>query len=272
MPVAVNGALATRLGLSVGDRLQLPLFGSSQQIDGTVALLSPVLPGPVGEQVVLDLAAAQRQLLVDGPTVPAPNQVWIDSPDPPAAKAAARQVAGPDATLSAVTDTTDVALVRPASTALWLGAGACVLLMLIMMAIFAMTSARARRAETMVLRSLGFTTRRVVAIRRGELLVTVLGGAAVGALAGAVSVVLTVRGLARSAVIDAPAITPQLLFAPAGWVLFAAAVAGGVAVAAGYGASIRRQADTATPAQVNGTIAAGVNRAAGAHRADGAGR
>ena len=270
VPVAVNGALAARLGLSVGDRLQLPLFGTSQQIDGTVALLSPVLPGPAGEVAVLDLAAAQRQLLVAGPAVPAPNQVWIDSPDPPAAKAAALRLAGPDASLSAVTDTTDVALVRPASTALWAGAGACVVLMLIMMATSALTSARIRRAETVALRSLGLTTRRVVAIRRGELLATVACGTAVGVLAGVVGVASTVRGLARSAVIDAPAITPQLLFAPAGWALLGGAVAGGVAVAVGYGWSIRRQADPATPGRANG--ADGKNGASPTHRANGASR
>lgn len=256
VPVAVNGALATRLGLSVGDRVQLPLFGTSQQIDGTVALVSPVLPGPAGESAVLDLAAAQRQLLVSGPTVPAPNQVWIGSPDPPAAKAAAQPVAGSDASLSAVTDSTDVALVRPASTALWMGAGACVVLMLIMTVTFAMTSARTRRAETVTLHGLGLTIRRVVAIRRGELLTTVLCGAAVGVLAGVVGVASTVRGLARSAVIDAPAITPQLLLAPAGWVLFAGAVAGGVAVAVAYGQGIRRQADTAAPARATGATRA----------------
>lgn len=250
VPVVVNRDLSTRLGLSVGDRLQLPLFGTSQQIDATVTLISPVLPGPAGEAAVLELAAAQRQLLVAGPTVPAPNQVWIDSPDPPAAKAAVQPVAGPDASVSAVTDTTDVDAVRPAGTALWMGAGACVVLMLIMTATFAITSVRTRRAETFTLRGLGLPTRRMIAIRRGELLTTVLGGAVVGVGAGVVGVALTVRGLARSAVLDAPAVTPRLLLAPAGWVLFAGAVLGGVAVAVGYGQIVGRQAGTATPVRV----------------------
>ena len=249
-PIAVNAALATRLGLSVGDRLQLPLSGTSKQINGTVTLVSPVLPGPAGEAAVVDLAAAQQQLLIAGPTVPAPNQVWIDSPDPPAAKAAAQQVAGPDASVSAVSDASDLAVIRPADTALWLGAGAGVALMLIMTATFAATTARAGRAETITLRATGLTTRRLVAIRRGELLTTVLGGAAVGVVAGVVSVALTVRGLARSAVLDAPTITPQLLLAPAGWVLFAGAVVVAVAVVAVSGQVIRRQANPTTPSRV----------------------
>ncbi len=90
----------------------------------------------------------------------------------------------------------------------------------------------------------------MIAIRRGELLTTVLGGAVVGVGAGVVGVALTVRGLARSAVLDAPAVTPRLLLAPAGWVLFAGAVLGGVAVAVGYGQIVGRQAGTATPVRV----------------------
>ena len=87
--------------------------------------------------------------------------------------------------------------------ALWAAAALCALLALVTMVAVAASERRARLPEIGVLRALGARAREQARLRRAEWAAVVCAGVAVGILAGALVVLLTVPELADAAVPEA---------------------------------------------------------------------
>ena len=253
VPIVVNTATAALLGLVIGDAVDLQLAGTARHVRAVVAGTSRVLPGGgTGPRVLADLGAVSIQLLSDTTSVPAANQIWLQSNSPSSTAAAARTVAGADATVTAVGDGTSSGLVRPVVVVFWVAAITSVVLAVLALATLAVTLSRQRRAEVVVLRSLGLLRRQQMGARRAELAAAGVTAVIVGAAAGAINARLTIAGLARSAVVDSPFLTPALAVAPAGWLVLAVGLAGGALVVLAAGVGVGRQARAEGTGEVTG--------------------
>ncbi|PZR55066.1 hypothetical protein DNL40_01345 [Xylanimonas oleitrophica] len=252
LPAVVSRALADRLGLAPGDRLDLRAHGATLPV--TTALVVPAVPGASSQAAVLvDLGALAARL----PEGAGAAEVWVAAVpghgEPGTAAALAARVA--DAVPGA-----QVVTARPGSSpgavadpsgsvrrAAWVAAAGTVVLGLGGVLAVAVATLRARRGEVVVLRAVGTGPRAQAWARAGELLAA--GGAAVvlGAGAGALVALSAVPLLARATVPGAGLldveVVPATVPTAAGLALLAAGV---VAVAAATGARVAGQARDTT--------------------------
>jgi len=236
VPLVISQSLADRGSLAPGDELTLRFEGSGRQLVGTITDVIPAVPGTSnGLAVVADLTALDRQQLLAYGTVPRVNEVWISTDDPSA-------IAGPRVTTTEARDT----LLAAGRGALWIGSIGGLVLALAAVSAIAGALLRGRSGELVVLRVVGLSAREQASSRRRELLVVVLYSLVAGLLAGTLTSLLLVPGLARSTVLDPPQALATVLAVDPLWggIALAAFVAALLAVVGVYSARVLRQART----------------------------
>lgn len=202
LPVALTSALASELGVAVGDPVSLASGGA--EIEGTVAAVSPLLPGASdGSAMLADLQAYSAASLVASPAPPRAGEVWLASIDSEASAAAAAAVAGPDATVARADSSLLPRFTTPTVAALWTGVIGALLVGAAALTATVVLFVGSRRSEVAVLRVMGMQVRDLVCERRSELLGAASAGIVLGLLAGlgvaAIAVPLLVQGLLRNA-------------------------------------------------------------------------
>jgi hypothetical protein len=181
----VTGALASRLGVGVGDPLDFRYAGTGRQGQALISAVVPAVPGSVSSLALfVPLETLLTSQLQRGTSIVAPTSVW-----------AAGDVQADDALSAALGD-------RPVTTASpglteslvgalvggwWIATAGSVVLSLVAAFAIVQTLAIARRRELGVLRALGVAPGRQAGMRAGELggvfgAALLLGGA-VGLLA-----------------------------------------------------------------------------------------
>jgi hypothetical protein len=244
LPIAVSQSFADRGALELGDEVTLRFAGTGRHVVGTIAAVVAVVPGtPDGFAVAVDLPGFAAQQLALASSVPAADEVWIATAHPAEVGAA---LAGPGILVTTIASRPGDLLLAAGRGALWIGAVGALVLAAAAVSAIAGAMLRDRAGEVVVLRVIGTTARGQAASRRRELALVLgwsaLGGAGVGTIVS----VLTVAGLARSAVLGAPEALPTTLALDAGIVgvvlgVFALVLAVLVVV---YGARVTAQART----------------------------
>jgi hypothetical protein len=249
VPAAITRAFADHLGLDVGDEVQLRFAGTGLTAQVGVASILPLLPGSLNPFVALvDLRALDDHLLRQTSSIPRPDQVWATGDETAIAAAA------PDGSQVTTPDTrSGTGLLQPVVVALWIGAVGALALALAALAAVSGALVRSRHPEVVVLRSLGLSDAQQARARGLELAVATGFGVVLGLLGGVLVSFLTVDGLARSAVLDAPTSLPaDVVFAmPLGLAALGLFVLGAAAVIAVQGRRVARQAATSTGREVS---------------------
>jgi putative ABC transport system permease protein len=207
----VSSALATRLGIGVGDPLEFRYAGTGREGEAIVSAVADAVPGASSSlSLFVPMAALTTSQLQRGTSIVPPGSVW-----------ASGETSADDA-LSAALGGRPVATAAPGLAAgvvgalvpgWWIATAGSAVLSLIAAFAIVQTLAIARRRELGVLRALGVAARRQARMRAAEL-GGVFGAAIVlGAGAGALVSLLIVPELVR-------AVTPGIL-----------ALAGGVSIA-----------------------------------------
>ena len=241
----VGEALARRLGLSVGDRLDFRYSGTGRRGAVVVAAVDPAIPGAAtGLAVFAPLDVLQVSMLQRGTSIIAPSSIW-----------ASGDVAAADA-LSAALDDRPVLTAAPGVTARivgalvpgwWIATAGAALLSLIAAMAIAQTLATSRRRELGVLRALGVTDGRQARMRAAELAAVLVAALVLGAMAGALVAWLAVPGLVAAVT---PGILPATIEVSLSWLpltlALAVLVVGLAGVIATAAAQARRAARTAT--------------------------
>lgn len=206
LAIAVTSTLSERLGIGPGDALRFRFAGTGLAIDGTVAAVVPRIPGTTAPLAALtDLRALNAVVLDSSSSVPRPSELWIRTPDVPGTLMELDSQLPAGSRVTTEESGSGAALQAPVVVALWLGAIGTLLLALAATAAVAGALTRSRRGEIGVYRALGVTGRSQARAQAAELGIVLLLGAALGLAAGVAVSALTVPGLARSAVLDAPA-------------------------------------------------------------------
>lgn len=206
--VVVSDPLAQHLALTAGDAVELN-FGRFR-LPATVALTVAVIPGSATEYSILaDLNAFNSSLLHTQESVPPANELWLATSDPIDLAAISAITAG--AEILTPSGVRQSEYPSSAETSLWLATVASIVLAAISLSAVALTVARARRGEVLVLRALGVPAATQARSRLVEMIVVVGVAIVGGMLAGAIVAALTVPGLASSVVIGAPESLPGLL-------------------------------------------------------------
>ncbi|GAA3733266.1 ABC transporter permease [Leifsonia bigeumensis] len=246
VPVVVTQEFADAYDLAVDDKLDLRFSGTGLVVTSTVAAIAPVLPGaPSPNQALADLNQLNDYLLRASPVVPRANQVWLSAGGPTVIDSEALDTSLPDgATIVTPANATDNSFAAPAELALWIAAIGCLLLAVISLGAVALTVARARRGEVVVLRAVGISARQQSRSRLGEFSAIVLISVVFGLVGGLLVSALTSANLARSAVLGIPSgLQATLAFAVipgAGLLLIGLVIMLGIAVVSA--SRVRRQA------------------------------
>lgn len=206
VPVVVTQEFADAYDLAVDDEIDLRFSGTGLVVASTVAAIVPVLPGAASpNQALADLNQLNDYLLRASPVVPRANQVWLAANGATPLDSAALESALPDGAAVVTPDNaTDNSFAAPAELALWIAAIGCLLLAVISLGAVALTVARARRGEVVVLRAVGISARQQSRSRLGELSAIILVSVLCGLVGGLVVSTLTAANLARSAVLGIP--------------------------------------------------------------------
>jgi len=228
--VRVAPALATRLGVGVGDDIPLSVPGIRSPLTAVVAQLGTV-PGAGGGGMLVDRDALGAQVPADAAAL-AVDEVWLASDAPERAAALARAASDRAATVLTPAGASTRAVTEAGTLAVAASAALVVLVALGGFAAAAAGLARLRRGEVTPLRALGVGAGAQARGRLVELLLTALAGALAGGLAGAVATWLAVGGAV--AVADLASLAPL--------VLGAVLLIGVLLIAAGAGAGVRRRA------------------------------
>lgn len=245
LPVVITPAVAALIDVREGDTFDLLLPDSGFKQTVTVAGTAPTIPGIVTSRgIAADLPTLVSYALSKGDDVPSPRSVWIATDQP-------RDVARDATSASIVPTTTTTAApaldsrVVASAVRVWLwAAGAVIVFAALAIAAMNANLGRARRGELQVLRALGLAWRQQSRLRSAELCGAIGVGAALGVLAGLVTVLLTTSGLSRSATPGRPAsVEPQLSLAVPGLLALMAFLALSlVIVGIVHARRIRRQA------------------------------
>lgn len=244
VPMAITSALASALGLAVGDPVDLAFSSSGRVAAGVVASVSDAIPG-IGARpgALADLETLTVAQLPAAPTVgepaatpPLPDQLWAagdEASAPALAEAIGSPVLVPGSQSTAVT--APVAIVWIASAL-----GGAVLAGVALVALLTAVT-RQRAGEVLVLRAIGIPPRRQARQRIAEAVVVVAIAAVLGAVGGWALTALLVPGLVARAIPSAQ-LTPSLAIDP--WPVVGAVLliaAGCLAGALGIAASLRAQ-------------------------------
>ncbi|AYF97057.1 hypothetical protein [Protaetiibacter intestinalis] len=218
LAVVLTPALASRIGVGIGDTVAMAMTGAREPLPVTVARIA-ALPA-VGEAGVLVDGDALAAALPEGSHAPAVDEVWLAADDPTAVALAVREASVRPATVIVPSALTTAAVGG-------VGGGAATLAALVVTVIAwggfaaaAATLARLRREELVPLRSLGLGARAQARARVVELCVTALAAALGGAGAGALAAGLAVRGPLVAGGVD-PALLLTAVALPLGVVVIA---------------------------------------------------
>lgn len=196
LPVAIGSALAARIQAEVGDELSFRIITGGAEVEAVVAEIVPAVPAAGGDAVMADLGALEHDAFVDGAGVPQHGQRWLAASDPTRVATELerdRQVA---MTVTTRQSASSHALISPAVTALWAGAGGALLFALIAVVALVAALRTARLGEVGVLRVLGMPARAQARARFAELSVTLGTAVAIGVAVGLVTALVTTRELA----------------------------------------------------------------------------
>ena len=246
IPIVVTQGFAATYDLAVEDTFDLRFAGSGLVVKTFVAAIVPVLPGiPSPNPAVADLNQLNDYALRASSVVPRANQVWLGANGATPLDTRALTSVLPDgATVVTRDNATDNSFAAPAEFALWIAAIGCLLLAVISLGAVALTVARSRRGDVVVLRAVGISARQQSRSRLGELSAIILVSVLFGAIGGLVVSALTAANLARSAILGIPSgLQATLAFAivpGAGLLAIGLVVMLGIALVSG--GRVRRQA------------------------------
>jgi predicted lysophospholipase L1 biosynthesis ABC-type transport system permease subunit len=162
-----------------------------------VAAVAPRLPGSgTTAALLLDLHVLEARAVAIGGSVPAANQVWVSTTRPDATAAAVRAVLTERTRVVSPRTLSPRPLLDPTLVLVEFGVGVTVLLAVLGFAAVAASIGQRRRVELAPLRSLGLTVARIRGARVIELVTTAAIAVVLGALAGLLTAVLVVPGLA----------------------------------------------------------------------------
>ncbi len=213
VPVVITTALATPLGLSEGDPIDLAVEGSGREFAATVVGIQPALPrSGTGPGVLTSLprlveaSAAQPADAARTSTPPTANEIWVRTDD---AGALAERFDAPVITAGSAGDAVSNELAT-----VWVAAslGGAVLAGVALVAVFG-AIARRRAGDVLILRALGVAPPEQTRIRMIELGVVAIVATVIGGLGGWVLARLLVPGLVQRAIPGLDA-TPALAIAP----------------------------------------------------------
>ncbi|MGN6503212.1 MAG: hypothetical protein ACTHKX_09995, partial [Pseudolysinimonas sp.] len=211
-PVVISQQMADRYRLKVGDPVSFVLDDAYDRSTGTVALIVPAIPGADLETALMvDLGYVLHHRLRVEQTPDLPTVLWVDTAAPEATAMAFRQELPANTRMQSAGDPAGRTVLGSAATALWLGAGGCLVLAIITVIAVARAQLRSRRLDVVVLRAIGFGSRDQAAVRRRELGLVLGFGVVAGLVAGAAVSLLTVPQLARAAVVEPYASVPTPL-------------------------------------------------------------
>ncbi|KAA1395566.1 FtsX-like permease family protein [Aeromicrobium ginsengisoli] len=230
LPVVITSEAAALLQARTGDTFDLLLPDSGFKGVARVVAVVDTLPGVTGARgIAADLPTLVSYALGADAAIPAPDAVWIASAHPDRVIRAATSASVVRTAATTGTPGAGAHVVASALDTWWWAAGSVIVFAALATAAMSTSLGRRRRDELRVLRALGVTPGSQARIRTTELGGAVATGGAVGLMAGAIAVLLTVADLARSATPDRPAsVEPELSFAVAGLLALVAALAAAV--------------------------------------------
>ncbi|MET0725760.1 MAG: FtsX-like permease family protein [Leifsonia sp.] len=246
VPGVFSSTLAERLGLAIGDRVEVHFDGSSREATFVVAGTSPAVPGTVDDLGIVAALPALEDALFQAGDLPAPATDLLLGAEDRTAGAAAVAAATDAAVVAAVPGRATQAAAS-SITGVWVSAIAGLVLAVIAIAAVVIAVGAARRGEVGLLRALGVPARTQARGRAVEFCLVTLGGLALGIVAGMIAVALTVQPVVAGAVIGRPVTLAPTID------LWSVIVVGGLGIAAmamvvaAHVASVRRQAASAVP-------------------------
>jgi hypothetical protein len=192
VPAVMTAALASSLGLEVGDTISLELVKPAFQADFEIADVVPILPASAsGEGMLVDLGT----LSLASPVEIVPTQAWLATDDPATVAEAVRTAFPQTATIVA-----DPRSAESAASTAWafvLAAAGAIVLAIVVLTL-RRTRDRADSRELALLAVLGLGRRRASRVRAQEDLLAVAMGALGGVAAGFATAWLVVAPLTRA--------------------------------------------------------------------------
>ncbi len=230
LPAQLTPALASRLGVAVGDEVPLRIPGVREAVPGVVARIAPV-PGVGGSGLLVAREALAARLPADA-TALAVDEVWLATGAPDATAALVRAASSRAVTVLTPRGAGTGAVEGVGATATAASAGLVVLMGIGGLAAAAAGLRRVRRGEVLPLRALGVGAAAQARGRFVELLLTALAGIVAGLAAGVLAAWFA-TGAAPSA---------GAVGSPATGVLGAVLLVGVLVVAAAAARAVRRDA------------------------------
>ena len=246
VPVIVSRSLAVENQMRIGDSIDVE--GQWASFGARVAGIVPLVPGVTSQASLMgDLRSIDNGWLRSSEQVPALHELWIAGS--PTATVASEAEAVDSGRITASTGSVSRAFVSGAVVGLWIGAAGSAACAIVTLIASLASVVRRRSREVGILRALGVTARDQGRMRRSEILIVLLFGLVVGALAGVAMLAIVVETLARSSTPEAPTVLPLVLrFDPVPLAILVGAldVASAIVVAR-YVGSIRAAARVAKP-------------------------
>lgn len=188
LPVRVAPALASRLGVGLGDAVPLTIPGERSPLPAVIAQIAPV-PGTGGGGMLVSRAALADRLPPEQAALVV-DEVWVRTSTPEATAALARAVTDRPATMLTPAGADSLAVAAAGVTATAVAAGLVVLMGVGGLAASAAALRRLRRGEVLPLRALGVGAASQARGRFVELALTSLAGIVAGAVAGVLASLL----------------------------------------------------------------------------------
>jgi hypothetical protein len=229
--VRVAPALATRLGVGVGDEVPLAVPGVRAKLVTEVAEIGAV-PGAGGTGMLVSRAALASQLPADAPALVV-DEVWLATARPEAIAERVRAVSARPVTV--LTDAGASTLPVTEAGVVAITASACLVVLMGLGGLVASSASlrRLRRSEVVPLRALGVGASAQARARVVELVLTALAGVVAGAAAGALAAWFATGAAATWG--DPASATPLALGG--------GLVAGVLVIAVAAGLAVRRDAE-----------------------------
>lgn len=188
LPVRVAPALASRLGVGLGDAVPLTIPGERSPLPAVIAQIAPV-PGTGGGGMLVSRAALADRLPPEQAALVV-DEVWVRTSTPEATADLARAVTDRPATMLTPAGADSLAVAAAGVTATAVAAGLVVLMGVGGLAASAAALRRLRRGEVLPLRALGVGAASQARGRFVELALTSLAGIVAGAVAGVLASLL----------------------------------------------------------------------------------
>ena len=242
VPVVLGRAFARATGLVVGSKLAVD--GQWASFEGVVTGIVAGVPGvSTGSSLIAGLPTLDRGWLATSEQIPTATEVWMSSGSPERTAVRIRTDL-PVTDITTAASAGNTAIIRSATTALWIGAGGTSAFAIIALIAAAVALVRRRRTETFALRALGLRASTQAGLRQREFGILALIALVTGAIVGTGVSLLVTGTMARLSTPTAPTALPlELRFDP----VLLGVILGVLAIAfllctIGYGLRIRRQA------------------------------